>query len=207
MSQQAVGERVYGGEMEAPECPDEAEYTLMFMGIREITMGRSFDGKPPQEQLILDFKIDAENPQPGSLQAEWHHFDLKGYFTPILHYGPNLPDWGGRKYTEPSLYLLARALNGGTPLDLPSATSETSGKSYYIGYNANRAAELIEPFIDKRFRVVVGPNDSGWPRFKSPPMPLVAAGTRRRGQAQTTLNEAAPAADDGAEMFEGDSDL
>ena len=204
MSQQAVGERVYGGEREAPECPDPAEYVVMYMGVNTIGMGKSFDGKPPQEQLVLDFKIDAENPQPGTPQEGWQHFDFRGYFTPILHYDLDLPDYAGRKYTEPNLYKLVRAMNGGIPLAMPTAVGAESGKTYYVGYTAYEAADILEQFVGRRFKVMVGPNDAGWPRFKSDPLPLVAPGTRRRGQqAQQTVAEAAPANGAEADPFVG----
>lgn len=195
----ATEERVYGGEMVAPECPPEAEFTLMLMGVKEIGWSKSFEGKEPEEQLTIEFKIDAENPAPGSLQEEWNHLDLIGWYTPILTYGPDLPDWSGNRYTEPKLYKLGRALNGGTPIPMETDVN-AAGKTFYVPYTARQAQEIIEQYTGRRFRSVVGPSPSGWPRLKGDPMPLIATGMRRgRGQQQAALPAAAAAAAAGGE--------
>lgn len=180
--------KVYGGEMDGPESPPEAEYVLMFLGVESMGLGKSFEGKEPQEQMVLNFKIDADNPQPGSLQEEWHHLDIRDFFTPILHYKPNLPGYTGQKYTEPKLYKLTRALNGGTPLPLETAISDRTGEPYYVGYTMQDVADTIRPFIGRRFRCTIGPSNSGWPRLKGEPLPLLQPGaTRRRGAAAGAL--------------------
>lgn len=204
VNQRATEEKVYGGEQDAPECPPVSEFTLMLLGVKSIGLGKSFDGKEPQEQLTLEFKIDAETPAPGSLQDEWHHLDLIGWYTPILHYGPDLPDFAGNRYTEPKLYKLARAINGGTPIAMPTAVND-KGRMYFVPYTARQAAERLEAFFGHRFRSVVGPNASNWPRLQGDPMPLIAAGTRRRGaQAQATLPTAPPNGADEPDPFVGD---
>lgn len=171
---------------EPPECPPEDVYTLTLMGIKSIGLGKPFQGKEPQVQFTLDFKIDA--PDPDSAQGEWHHFDLIGWYTPIMHYDPNLPDYSGQTYTEPNMYKLVRALNGGTPLSLEVDRDPISGKAFFAPYDA---AALLRPFFGRTFRSVVGPAPSGWPRLKGDPMPVPQPGTgRRRGAART--NDAIP---------------
>lgn len=203
MTQRAIDDYVYGGEPEAPECPPEAEYTLMFLGPdrdNPIVMGESFDGKEPEPTLVLDFKIDAEQPQPGSVQEEWQHFDIPHQrYTPKLGYFPDLPDYTGKPYNPPKLYLLGRALNGGTPIPIPTAISEKTGKFYFVGLRPSEVLALLEPFIRRRFRAVVSPSDRGYPRITNP-MPLIATGMRRgRGQQQAALPAAAAAAAAGGE--------
>lgn len=175
-----------------PECPPEDVYTLVLMGIKEIGLGKPFkEGDEPRMQFTLEFKIDA--PDPSSPQHEWHDFDLIGWYTPILHY----PE--GATYQAPKLWMLTRALNGGAPIQ-PRMFVDNDGAEKY-----DAAAELNR-LIGRKFRSVIGKTAKGWPKITGDPMPLVAAGTRRRGQqAQQTLAEAAPAngTEGDADPFEG----
>lgn len=182
-------------DYDPPECPPEDVYTLTLVGIKEIGLGKPFkEGDEPRVQFTLEFKIDA--PDPSSPQHEWHNFDLIGWYTPILHY----PD--GATYPMPKMWALARALNGGTPIQ-PAMFVDNDGAEKY-----DAAAELHKLF-GRKFRTVIGKSAKGWPKITGDPMPLVAAGTRRRaGQAPAangTASQEAPATD-GADLFEGDSD-
>lgn len=187
-------------DFDPPESPPEDVYTLRFEGIESIGLGKPFkEGDEPKVQMVLNFKIDAP---PGSPQEDWGDFDVRGWFSPILHYGPNLPDWSGNRYTEPNLYKLVRAINGGAPLPLPVERDE-NGRSFYPAYDA---AQLLQQFVGQRFRSVIKANANGWPRLNGDPIPMPQSGKGRRGQqAQQTLAEAAPAngAEGGADPFEG----
>lgn len=175
-----------------PECPPEDVYTLKLMGIKEIGLGKPFkEGDEPRVQFTLEFKIDAP---PGTPQEDWHDFDLIGWYTPILHY----PE--GATYQAPKMWALLRALNGGTPHQ-PAMFVDHDGVEKYD------AAVELRKFFGKTFRTVIGKSAKGWPKITGDPMPVVAAGTRRRGQAQATPKEAPAAADDGDAEFEGDNDL
>lgn len=160
-----------------PECPPEDVYTLVFMGIKEIGLGKPFkEGDEPRVQFTLEFKIDA----PDGPQSDWHDFDLIGWYTPILHY----PE--GATYQAPKMWMLTRALNGGTPLQ-PQMFVDNDGAEKYD------AAAEINKLIGRKFRTVIGKSAKGWPKITGDPMPLVAPGTRRRGQAQQTVVGAEPA--------------
>lgn len=172
-------------DQEPPECPPEDVYTLTFMGIKEIGLGRPFkEGDEPRVQFTLEFKIDA--PDASSPQAEWHHFDLIGWYAPILHYNPDMPGYSGQRYTEPNMYKLARALNGGTPLALDVARDPVSGKESFAPYDAEA---LVETLIGNKFRSVIGPAPSGWPRLKGDPMPIPQPGSGRRRSASAPVTE------------------
>ena len=193
MTEQAREPKIYGGESDAPECPPEAEFVLMFLGVSEIGWSKPFkEGDEPREQLVLAFKIDAENPQPGSLQEEWHHVDVRGWASPFLHYRPDLPGYTGQRYTEPNAYKLARALNGGTPLPMPTLTKPDTGEIYFAPYTARDAAAMLEPLVGRRFRSVVGPSASGWPRLKGDPMPMLTPTATRRRSASAAATEVVP---------------
>ncbi len=186
-------------DYEPPECPPENVYVLTFEGIESIGLGKAFDGKEPKVQMVLNFKIDAA---PGSEDADWNDLDIRGWFSPLVHYDVNLPDYGGRVYTEPNLYKLVRAMNGGNPISLP-IERDPSGRSYYAAYDA---AQVVSEFVGKRFRSVIGPSASGWPRLKGDPMPLVAAGARSRRGAAAPTTEPNTAADEAtaAALFSGE---
>lgn len=186
-------------DREPPECPPEAEYVVRFMGIQAIGPGKPFrEGDEPKTQFTLDFKIDGTDGTP--LQQEWHMFDLIGWFSPIMHYNPNLPGYGGQRYTEPNLYKLVKAMNGDVPLDLPIIRDEQTGEPRYAPYDA---AELLRQFVDKRFRSVIGPNRSGWPRLKGNPMAPLSepTGRRRRSGAQPEPVPAGGVAEGSADPF------
>ena len=165
-------------DYEEPECPPEDVYTLTLMGIKEIGLGKPFkEGDEPRVQFTLEFKIDA----PDGPQSDWHHFDLIGWYTPILHY----PE--GATYPMPKMWALARALNGGTPVQPKMFVDPADGKEKY-----DAAAELHKLF-GRKFRTVIGKSAKGWPKITGDPMPLIAAGTRGRRGAQAQTQAAPPA--------------
>lgn len=170
---------------EPPECPPEDMYTLTFIDIKEVSMSKPFkEGDQPKPQFVLNFKIH----EPG---GEWDGFDLIGWYSPIMHYNPNLPGYSGQRYTEPNLYKLTRALNGGTPVSLPTEAHPVTGAVAYAAYDA--AVELMK-LSRRQFRAVIGPSQTGWPRLKGDPAPMPQAGARRRGVAAEPQPQASAAA-------------
>ncbi|MBA3587069.1 MAG: hypothetical protein H0W41_05460 [Chloroflexi bacterium] len=173
-----------------PECPPEDVYTLTLMGIKEIGLGKPFkEGDEPRVQFTLEFKIDA----PEGPQAEWHDFDLIGWYSPILHY----PE--GATYQAPKMWLLTRALNGGTPIK-PEMFTASDGVEKY-----DAAAELQKLF-GKKCRSVITKSAKGWPKITGDPMPMIAAGARSRRGAAAPAPEPNTAADEAtaAALFSGE---
>lgn len=191
MNQQTYSTRSYvidPGDREPPECPPEDKYTIKFSGIQAVGLGKPFrEGDEPRVQFTLDFKVHA--PDPNDDNHDWHNFDLIGWYSPIMHYNPNLPGYTGQKYTEPNLYKLVRALNGGEPIALPTMTDPGTGKARYGQYDA---AEELMQFEGQLFRCDIGPSASGWPRLKGDPTPAVKSGTRRRGAGDASTPQPAP---------------
>jgi hypothetical protein len=164
--QEAGKHRVTGSSMEAPECPPPGFYTLRLVKVGPLTFGKPYGDNPPQLQFTLEFKIV----DPAGGDDGWHDFDLKGWYTPKMHYAPDY-DPDAKPYTQPKLYKLCKALNGGKPLDLP--TDEDGMPDYY-------PEDELPKLVGRTFVTMIEPSSTGWARIVGEPAPDVQPEQRRR---------------------------